>query len=226
MHNIVWPQHLISSKVSSSLQRKSNIHLSSNLSPYPSFPQPLATTICFLSLCIYLFCCCCLVTKLYLTLCDSLDCRTPDSTVHGISQARILEWAAISFSRGSSWPRDRTLGLALFTEHHVFRVQSHCNMNWHINTFYDWKIFHHLHRSHFILGHDFSPECKYLLYWTQLFLSVFWGFFFWGVGLPFPSFPFFFFSFFLFPTINTLHQSGALMQICTSKLTNRDCIFT
>ena len=35
------------------------------------------------------------------------DCSPPGSTVHGIFQARILEWVAISSSRGSSWPRDR-----------------------------------------------------------------------------------------------------------------------
>ena len=42
---------------------------------------------------------------------DSLqpvDCSPPSSSVHGILQARILEWVAISFSRGSSWPRDQT----------------------------------------------------------------------------------------------------------------------
>ena len=37
-----------------------------------------------------------------------MDCSPPDSSVHGISQARILEWVAIPFSRGSSWPRDWT----------------------------------------------------------------------------------------------------------------------
>ena len=37
-----------------------------------------------------------------------LDCSPAGSSVHGISQARILEWVANSFSRGSSWPRDRT----------------------------------------------------------------------------------------------------------------------
>ena len=42
------------------------------------------------------------------TLCDPVDCRPPGSCVHGISQARILEQVAISFSRGSSQPRDRT----------------------------------------------------------------------------------------------------------------------
>ena len=40
--------------------------------------------------------------------CNPLDCSPPGSSVHGISQARILEWVPISFSRGSSWPRDQT----------------------------------------------------------------------------------------------------------------------
>ena len=42
------------------------------------------------------------------TLCDPMDCSPRGSSVHGILQARILEWIAISFSRGSSWPRDGT----------------------------------------------------------------------------------------------------------------------
>ena len=41
-------------------------------------------------------------------LCDPTDCTLPGSSVHGIFQAIVLEWIAISFSRGSSWPRDRT----------------------------------------------------------------------------------------------------------------------
>ena len=36
------------------------------------------------------------------TLCDPVDCSLPGSSVHGILQARVLEWVAISFSRGSS----------------------------------------------------------------------------------------------------------------------------
>ena len=47
-----------------------------------------------------------LVTQLGLTLCDPVDCSPPGSSVHGILQARILEWVAISFSRGSSRHRD------------------------------------------------------------------------------------------------------------------------
>ena len=47
--------------------------------------------------------CCCLVSKLCLTLCNLMECSLPGSSVHWISQARILDLAAISFSRGSSW---------------------------------------------------------------------------------------------------------------------------
>ena len=42
------------------------------------------------------------------TLCDHMNGSLPGSAIHGIFQARILDWAAISFSRGSSQPRDRT----------------------------------------------------------------------------------------------------------------------
>ena len=45
------------------------------------------------------------------TLCNPVDCSLPGSSVHGILQARILEWGAISFSRGTSPPRDGTLSL-------------------------------------------------------------------------------------------------------------------
>ena len=49
-----------------------------------------------------------LVTQLCLTLCNRMDCFPPGSSVHGVLQARILEWAAIPFPRGSSRLRDRT----------------------------------------------------------------------------------------------------------------------
>ena len=53
------------------------------------FPQ---ITICLI------MCCCCSVAKLYPTLCNAMNCSQPGSSIHEISQARILEWAAISFS--------------------------------------------------------------------------------------------------------------------------------
>ena len=49
-----------------------------------------------------------LVAQWYPTLCDPMDYSPPGSSVHGILQARIVEWVAISYSRGSSWPRDQT----------------------------------------------------------------------------------------------------------------------
>ena len=42
-----------------------------------------------------------LVTQLYLTLWDPMNSSPPGSSVHGIFQARIMEWVAISFSRGT-----------------------------------------------------------------------------------------------------------------------------
>ena len=51
---------------------------------------------------------CVLVIQSCLTLCDPLDCSPPGSSVHGILQARILDWVAFPFSRGSSWPKRQT----------------------------------------------------------------------------------------------------------------------
>ena len=48
------------------------------------------------------------VAQLCPTLCNPMDCSPQGFLVHGILQARILEWVPISFSRGSSRPRDRT----------------------------------------------------------------------------------------------------------------------
>ena len=48
------------------------------------------------------------VAQSCLTLCDPMDCSLPGSFLHWVLQARVLEWVAISFSRGSSRPRDRT----------------------------------------------------------------------------------------------------------------------
>ena len=48
------------------------------------------------------------VAQLCLAFCYLMDCSLPRSSVHGIFQAIVLEWVAISFSRGSSQPRDRT----------------------------------------------------------------------------------------------------------------------
>ena len=48
------------------------------------------------------------VTQSCPTLCHPMDCSLPGTSIHGILQARLLEWVAIAFSRGSSQPRDGT----------------------------------------------------------------------------------------------------------------------
>ena len=50
----------------------------------------------------------CLVAQSCPTLCDPVDCSPPGSSVHGILQARTLEWVARPSSRGSCQPRDQT----------------------------------------------------------------------------------------------------------------------
>ena len=60
-----------------------------------------------------------------------MDCSLPGSSVHGIFQARILEWAAISFSRGTSQPRDRTRVSSIVGRH--FTVWATLNGKLHVN---------------------------------------------------------------------------------------------
>ena len=56
------------------------------------------------------------------TVCDPKDCGLPRSSIHGIFQVRVLEWVAISFSRRSSWPRDRT---------HISRIVGRRKVVWY-----------------------------------------------------------------------------------------------
>ena len=51
---------------------------------------------------------CVVAAQSYPTLCDPMDCSLQGSSIHGIFQARVIEWVAISFSSGSSRPRDQT----------------------------------------------------------------------------------------------------------------------
>ena len=60
------------------------------------------------------------VIQLCPTLCNSVDCSPQGSSGHGILQARILEWVAISFSRGSSQPRDQTRVSCIAGRHFTF----------------------------------------------------------------------------------------------------------
>ena len=62
-----------------------------------------------------------------LTLCRLMDCSSPGSSIHGIFQAGILAWVAISFSRGSSRPRDRTWVSRIAGRHFTVHAKlNHC----------------------------------------------------------------------------------------------------
>ena len=74
----------------------------------------------------------CLVAQLCPTLCDPMDCCLPGSSACGLFQASILEWGAISYTRGSFWPKDWTLisciscngRWILYHEHHLGKWKS------------------------------------------------------------------------------------------------------
>ena len=97
------------SKVNCILQGSESIRWT-NVSSYMS---SLSVNICswinesILKQLLLLFSCCAWL------FCDPMDCNPPGSSLQGISQASILERVAISFSSGSSWPRNGTLSLAL-----------------------------------------------------------------------------------------------------------------
>ena len=84
------------------------------------FPSWVPWCVC---VCMCLCACVCVCVLNHSVMPDSLRPQdSPVSSVHGISQASILEWVAISFSRGSSWPRDWTciscvscIGIRFFT---------------------------------------------------------------------------------------------------------------
>ena len=103
--------------------------------------------------------CVCSVLQLCLTLWDPMACSPPGSSVHGISQARILEWVAISFSRGHSWHKDQT---------HVSCVSCfnrwilyHCATWSHIYSNYRLVIDNfHWHHQWGTAGHQVPPDTR------------------------------------------------------------------
>ena len=102
------------------------------------------------ALCPFVCCCYCIVVKLCPILCDPMGCSPSGSSVHGISQARILEWVAMPSSRRSSWPRDRT---------HVS-----CTGRWVLYHWATWNLARFV--CPFLLGHllhsSVGPTCQVL----------------------------------------------------------------
>ena len=76
-------------------------HIKEVWSSAVSRPEDSFVKLAFEGVCV---CVCARAQSLSLTLCDPMDCTPPCTSVHGISQARILEWVAIPSSRASSQP--------------------------------------------------------------------------------------------------------------------------
>ena len=98
------------------------------------------------------------------TLCNPMDCSLSGSSVYGIFQARVLEWIAISFSRGSSRPRNRTqvsciAGRRLYhLSHQGSPKRLRVNITIHVNMCSRYSFRQHLLRT---MWHLFT--CRYLL---------------------------------------------------------------
>ena len=95
-------------------------------------------------------CLCLQLLQACLSLCNPMDCSPPDSSVHGIFRARILDWFAISFSRGSSQPKD---GTSLSCVSCISRQILHC---WAIRETPSWQSAHSLMNS--LAVHPGMPE--------------------------------------------------------------------
>ena len=136
----------------------------------------------------------CLVTQLDLTPCDPMDCSSPGFSGHGTSQAGILEWVAISSSRGSYRPRDWTLVSCigdgffttmkaheslLFNSNGAMKILSllfcfmflDCFSIFHLNTWWAF-LWPHLVTSHFAPLQSPSSFYSGLQAWLQLIFRV------------------------------------------------------
>ena len=102
------------------------------------------------------------VAQLCPTLCDPMDCSLPGSSVHRIFQARVLEWVAISFSRGSSQPRDQSR-VSCITDKTLYRLSHQGSRSVMSDSAIPWTV-----------AYQASPSMEFSR-------QGFWS------GLPFPS---------------------------------------
>ena len=112
------------------------------------------------------------------TLCSPMDCSLPGSSVHGIFQAIVLEWIAISFSRVSSQPKDRTQVSCIVDRHftiwatrEVLQVYSTYSLYLCLNYFKKEKWKNQAHTFYVLIIHklwrrdSFMP--LYMIYWAS-----------------------------------------------------------
>ena len=142
------PSHWIIREFSKSIKKKntqfskfvslkSNFRIYSLLSlPPPSFP----ISFWFICLCVCVcVCVCVLVAQSCPTLCSPVDCSPTGSFVHRFLQAKILEWVAISSSKGSSQPRDQTQDSCIAGRFFIIwaKREVHIYLSIYTHTYYD-----------------------------------------------------------------------------------------
>ena len=122
--------------------------------------------------------CCCSVTQSCLTLWNPMDCSPPGSSVHGISQARTLEWVTIFFSRGSLQPRDGTsfscIGRWVLYDW-ATREAPHIYIYIHVCVYLQWMGTYQI----FQLSWDVSiythiHTCIYVYAYTCMYVYIWW----------------------------------------------------
>ena len=122
---------------------------------------------------IYMVCMCAKSLQLHPTLCDPMDCCPPGSSVHGILQARILEWVAIPFSRGSSQPREQNCISCIGRWGCLSLGPPEKPLIWYPLVLFTQEYIDELPVLRNILAHKGSPDCglcKSLLRMDQFFL--------------------------------------------------------
>ena len=118
--------------------------------------------------------CCCSVAKLCPTLCNPMDCNPLGSSAHEIPQARILERAVISFSKGSSWSRDWS-HISCVSRRNIYHwATGKCTGDFSqeiLKTFAAWKKSYDKPRQH-IKSRDITLPTKVRLVKTMIFPVV------------------------------------------------------
>ena len=97
------------------------------------------------------------------TLCDPVDCSLPGSSVHGILQARVLGWVAISFSRGSSQPRDWTW---------VSCIAGRCFILWATREALLGKYQNHRSQNFFNIYFSYRKNCRAALRYIYIYIHL------------------------------------------------------
>ena len=117
-----------------------------------------------------------LVAQSCLPLWDPMDCSLPGSSVHGILQARIPKWVAIPFSRGSSWPRDRTQISCIVGRFLTISTRSHQGVDTPLNQWLSARWFFlpsgTRQRLHAFLIISAEKRGVIGIWWVQVWLSA------------------------------------------------------